>query len=41
MSETKVREKGLMGRAVRVRASAMTSDPFTAAQPGDARLQRW
>jgi len=29
MSERKVKEKGLMGRAVRVRASAMTSDPFT------------
>jgi len=29
MSEKKVREKGLMGRAVRVRASAMTSDPYT------------
>ena len=29
MSEKKVREKGLMSRAVRVRASAMTSDPYT------------
>jgi acetyl-CoA acyltransferase len=29
MSEKKAREKGLLGRAVRVRASAMTSDPFT------------
>src|SRR5579864_4503424 len=29
MSERKVREKGLMNRAVRVRASAMTSDPYT------------
>ena len=29
MSEKKVKEKGLMGRAVRVRASAMTSDPYT------------
>ncbi len=29
MSERKVKEKGLMGRAVRVRASAMTSDPYT------------
>ena len=29
MSEKKVREKGLMKRAVRVRASAMTSDPYT------------
>lgn len=28
-SEKKVRELGLMGRAVRVRASALTSDPFT------------
>ena len=29
MSEKKAREKGLLGRAVRVRASAMTSDPDT------------
>jgi acetyl-CoA acetyltransferase len=29
MSEKKVREKGLMSRAVRIRASAMTSDPYT------------
>jgi acetyl-CoA acyltransferase len=29
MSEKKAKEKGLMGRAVRVRASAMTSDPYT------------
>jgi acetyl-CoA acyltransferase len=29
MSEKKAREKGLLGRAVRVRASAMTSDPYT------------
>lgn len=29
MSEKKVKEKGLMARAVRVRASAMTSDPYT------------
>lgn len=29
MSEKKVRELGLMGRAVRVRASALASDPFT------------
>jgi acetyl-CoA acetyltransferase len=29
MSEQKVRERGLMGRAVRVRASALASDPFT------------
>src|SRR6201986_581226 len=28
MSEKKVKEKGLMSRAVRVRASAMTSDPY-------------
>jgi acetyl-CoA acetyltransferase len=29
MSEQEVRERGLMGRAVRVRASALASDPFT------------
>jgi acetyl-CoA acetyltransferase len=29
MSERKVRELGLMGRAVKVRASALASDPFT------------
>jgi len=29
MSEKKVKEKGLMSRAVRVRASAMASDPYT------------
>ncbi len=29
MSEKKVKEKGLMSRAVRVRAAAMTSDPYT------------
>jgi acetyl-CoA acetyltransferase len=29
MSERKVKEKGLMARAVRVRASALTSDPYT------------
>lgn len=28
-SEKKVRELGLMGRAIRVRASALTSDPYT------------
>lgn len=30
MSEKKVKELGLMGRAVRVKASALTSDPYTA-----------
>ena len=29
MSEKKVKELGLMGRAVRVKASALTSDPYT------------
>ena len=29
MSEQKVRQSGLMGRAVRIRASALASDPFT------------
>ena len=33
VSERKVRELGLMGRAIKVRASALTSDPFT---PRDA-----
>ena len=29
MSEAKARERGLLGRAIRIRASALTSDPFT------------